>query len=112
MYRKMTRKSKHCHLPTAGILISGFASSIVIYLSAGDEPYNPLAEYEGSKKFAYELERIGGKGAVLANEFSNWFAGLWSGRQLAFTLACITALLAAGYYWIASGMTQHNDENE
>ena len=103
MNENTSSQLKRCYFATAGILASGLIASLVIYLLAKDDPYNPFAEYEGSKKFAYELERIGGKSAVVANELNTWFAGLWHGRQLAFTVACITVIVAFGYYFVASG---------
>ena len=103
---------RRCYLTTAGILFSGLAASITIYLSAEDEPYNLFAEYEGSKKFVYELERIGGKGAVVANEFNNWFTGMWHGRHLAFTVACIAVIIAIGYYFVASDIKPHHQEGK
>lgn len=112
MTERTTSPLRRCYLTTAGILVGGMAISVLIYLTAGEEQVNPLAEYEGSKKFAYELERIGGKGALVANELNTWFAGLWHGRQLAFTVACITLLIAAGYYVIASGNVPQQEDGK
>ena len=113
MRERTTPLQKRCCIATAGILVSGLAASFFIYVSAEDDPINPLAEYEGSKRFAYELERIGGKSAVMANEFTNWFSGLWHGRQLACTVACLTVVVAVCYYVIASGgSSQHHDDTK
>jgi hypothetical protein len=92
-----------CYLVTAGILLAGFGSAVAIYLTAAEIPDNPFAEYEQSKRFSHEVQRMGGKMALVANDASVWFAGLWHGRQLAFTVACITLLIALGYYVVASG---------
>jgi|ERR1039457_1112157 hypothetical protein len=105
MDEKQICKLKRCYLATAGILVSGLIASAAIYLAADEDQYNPLSEYEESKKFVYELERIGGKSAVAAHEFNNWFAGLWHGRHLAFTVACISILVAVIYYFVASGVS-------
>lgn len=103
MHDQTTCRLKRCRLVSAAILACGLAIASVIYLTAGEEHNNPFAEYEGSKRFAGELERMGGKGAVVANEIGNWFAALWQGRRLAVTVVCISVLVAGGYYIIASG---------
>ena len=95
---------KRCRVITAAILAAGFGTAFAIYLTAADASIDPLAEFEQSKKFSYELERMGGKAAVLANGFNSWFIGLWQGKTLAFTIAVITVVIAAGYYFIASGL--------
>jgi len=92
-----------CYLVTAGILLIGFGTAVAIYLTAGDIPDNPFAEYEQSKRFSHEVQRMGGKMALVANDASAWFAALWQGRQLACTVACITLVIALVYYVVASG---------
>jgi hypothetical protein len=83
------------HLKTV-ILIVGFSAAIAIYVVAGARPENPLG-YEPleTKRYIHDLEMYGGKANVLAAEFREWFAGLWYGRNLAFTVAVITAVLAS-----------------
>jgi len=93
-----------CYLVTAAILLIGFGTAVAIYLAADAPPDNPFAEYEQSKRFAHEVQRMGGKMALVANDASAWFAALWQGRQLAYTVACITLVVAAGYYLVASGI--------
>jgi hypothetical protein len=75
--------------------VVGFASAIWIYLTAAAPVGNPLGyEPEDSKQYLRDLERYGGKANVLATELTDWFNGLWHGRRLAFTVACITVLIA------------------
>jgi hypothetical protein len=95
------------------ILLVGLGSAIVIYQTAenatditlgyevvgGDvSPITP----ENSKRYVHDLELYGGKAAVLANEFRYWFIGLWDGKSLAFTSACITIFISLGLYFIAN----------
>ena len=93
-----------CYTVTATILLVGLGGAITIYMTAGEAPHDPFAEFERSKKFAYELERMGGKAAIVANDFNRFFAGLWQGESLAYTVAAITILIAAGYYFIATSL--------
>ena len=95
---------KRCYLVTAIILLIGFGTSVAVYLTATETPDNPFAEYEQSKRFAHEVQRMGGKMAIVANDASAWFAGLWHGRPLAGTVACLTLLIALLYYLVASGI--------
>src|SRR5450631_4657827 len=95
---------KRCYLVTAGILLVGLGAAVAIYLMAADIPDNPFAEYEQSKRFSYEVQRMGGKMALVANDASAWFDALWQGRQLAYTVASITLVIALGYYVVASGI--------
>jgi hypothetical protein len=55
------------------------------------------------------LELYGGKTAVLANEFRYWFIGLWHGKSLAFTIACITIFISLGVYFIANHLPPASD---
>ncbi len=95
---------KRYYIVTSAILVTGFGSAAAIYLTAADAPDDPCAEFEKSKKFAYELERMGGKAALAAHDFNSWFAGLWRGEALAYTVAAVTVIIAAVYYFIATGL--------
>lgn len=101
---RVTERLQRCHRITAAILLTGFGCSLAIYLTAGQEPANPFAEFEKSKKFINQLERMGGKAALVANDFNTWFAGLWRGESLAYTVAVITVVIAAGYYFVSTGL--------
>ena len=101
---RMKDPRRRCHIATVAILLVGFGCAAAIYLAAAEVSVDPFAEFEKSKKFAYELERMGGKAALAANYFNNWFAGLWQGETLAYTVAVITIVIAAGYYFIATGL--------
>ena len=77
------------------ILALGLASALGIYLAANDAPASAaLAEMHGSKPYVHQLERFGGKAAVMFDQFNRWFAGLWEGRQLGITVAWITIVVA------------------
>lgn len=95
---------KRHRITTAAILLIGFASTIAIYVAAQPPPENPFEDFEGSKRFTRSVEVMGGKMSLVAHDLSKWFSSLWQGQQLAFTVAFITAVAAAVYYLIASGI--------
>ncbi|MFZ1907873.1 MAG: hypothetical protein WAU52_02205 [Burkholderiales bacterium] len=100
------------YLSSALVLLLGLCAAAAIYLTAGDDA-NGAVGYEvingvaypvapaDSKAYQRELERFGGKANVLAAEITQWFAGLWQGRKLAFTVAFLTALVSLALYLYA-----------
>ena len=109
---------KHANLKTrlyivsALILLVGLVSAIAVYFTAAEDSDNVLG-YEivggnvypiapnNSKIYVHDLELYGGKAAVLADEFRLWFLGLWHGKSLAFTIACITLVICFGVFFVA-----------
>jgi hypothetical protein len=78
-----------------GVLVVGLSIAAAVYAMAppdGDANYPGIyvASVSNSKKYQLELERIGGKAAVVAVEFDDWFGSLWHGRKLAGTLAVLS----------------------
>jgi hypothetical protein len=77
------------------ILVAGLSAAAVVFALAPVETEDDyagiyVASVGNSKKYRLELERIGGKAAVVAAEFGEWFDGLWRGRRLAGTLAVLS----------------------
>src|SRR4051812_38735827 len=70
------------------------------YIMIGDTayPYDPAT----SKTYVRQLERFGGKTAVLFDDFNRWFSSLWAGKRLGITIICLGAGAAALLFWIAS----------
>ncbi len=89
------------YLITAVIMLVGLGSAILIYLTAEDDADNVL-DLENSKMYLHDLELYGGKANVLAEELRNWFAGLWHGKSLSYTLACITIVISFGLFFVAN----------
>ncbi|GLH69903.1 hypothetical protein GETHPA_14360 [Geothrix rubra] len=76
-------------------LILGLGTALLIYATAKPAPPDPLG-YDplDTKRYLRELEVFGGKANILATQFRQWFEGLWEGRNLAYTVATLTGLLA------------------
>ena len=95
------------------IVLMGLCSAIAIYLTAEDAPQDALGYViaddgvhplspGSSKLYVRDLQRFGGKAAVLFDEFNRWFAGLWRGKSLAITVAWISIFLALLVFLLAS----------
>jgi len=95
------------------ILLVGLGSAILIYRTAEDTPYGVLGYEEGcgtvypvmpedSKQYLRGLELYGGKANVLMDRFRRGFIGLWHGKSLAFTVACITVFISFGAFYAAN----------
>jgi hypothetical protein len=88
---------------TAGILAAGLGSAALIYIFARSQTDNALGyDPMDTKRYLRDLELFGGKGNVLATEFSLWWQGLWQGRNLAFTIVFLTVLLALIFWYFAT----------
>jgi hypothetical protein len=92
------------------ILIAGLLVGAAIYWTApeaeptayiiiGDtaHPYDPTT----SRAYVSQIERFGGKTAVLFDDLNRWFASLWVGKRLGITVVCLSACVAAILFWIA-----------
>ena len=92
--------TSRCRFAIAGILAVGWSIAIAVYVRAAPAVDDDgLYQYDlgHSKKYLRQLEQVGGKAALWGNDFNEWFARLWRGRSLAYTIACLTVLVAVGY---------------
>ncbi|MDA8432343.1 MAG: hypothetical protein M0Z60_05190 [Nitrospiraceae bacterium] len=93
----------------AAILLAGLAGAAAVYGTAVDGPQRdagyemaggqvyPVSP-EDSKTYIHDMEVFGGKSAVVSDAFRRWFAGLWHGKSLAFTVACSAVFISAGFF--------------
>ena len=82
------------------ILLAGVSSSFLIYRNARD--IAPGYDLAVSRKYLSNLEHYGGILNVLLIDLSDWFCGLWQGKNLAFTIAYLTIIVSAGLFFIAT----------
>ncbi len=84
------------------LLLLGLGSALVIYLTARPATVDPLlGDSLANKKYLHELRVMGGKANELADEFQDWFAGLWHGDQLARTVAVLTVATTLVFRFVA-----------
>jgi hypothetical protein len=97
------------------ILVAGLCGAMLIYLLAEDIPDDslgyvivngtvyPLATRD-SKKYRREVERFGGKAALVFDDFNRWFTERWQGKALGKTVAWISILVSLGIYLFANSL--------
>jgi len=94
----------HSRFDLAGtlILVVGIVVAALIYMTAADDSSTAVnQELVNAKRYQYEVERFGGKAAVLMVELNHWFDSLWQGKRLAATIAGLSIAAALGCFWIA-----------
>lgn len=102
---KQTKLKAGLYIITYIILLAGLGTAVLIYLNTENESeenygYELLAP-GNSKRYIHDLELYGGKANVLADKLTNWFNGLWHGRALAFTVACIAIFISFLLFFVA-----------
>jgi len=110
MKASLTTPQTRLRLVAAALLVLGLGSALAIYLTAESAPGNPLGyEPEDTKRYVRDMEIYGGKVNLLASELRLWFTGLWHGRRLAFTVACVTFLVALAIWCFAGALPSDPD---
>ncbi len=97
----MLRRSREARrrVVSGTIVAVGWIAAVAIYLTARDAEADPwIEEMEHSREYERQVEVVGGKGALLATELDRWFAGLWQGTSLAYTIAFLALVVALAYY--------------
>ncbi len=108
---KITNPKTLLYLNTALVLIVGLGGAILIDLAVENDSdrvlgYEAVGQYvysiasEDSKMYKHDLELYGGERSVLVDEFMRWFAKLWHGKSLAFTVASITIFISFGFFFV------------
>lgn len=85
------------------VLFAGTVGSAWAYrVATRDEMSDSLmAQARNTRDYKGQMENIGGKANVLGGEIQEWFAGLWHGRNLAYTLAVLTIAAALLCFYVA-----------
>lgn len=91
-------------IAAALVMVLGALAAAVIFIMAEVAEINPSADSsdgtvyvsppEDTKRYRHDLERFGGKAAVMADDLNRWFASLWQGKRLAATVGVLAFLLA------------------
>ena len=107
------------YLAAVAVLAIGLLGAAAIYLAAGDDAGDAMgyAVVNGqvyaipgtTKSYTHELQRFGGKAALLFDDFNRWFAGLWRGKNLALTVAWISIAVSFALYVVAGRLPASPD---
>lgn len=113
------RLRKRLYAACAIILLAGVSCAGWIYARAGDGPdlagayqiivVNGVAQAiapNESKAYVRDLQRYGGKMAVVFDDINRWFAGLWHGKSLALTVAFLSVFVSFVLYFIALALPE------
>src|SRR2546422_8335217 len=88
------------------VLLVGLIGAALIYIFAADDGgVDPADEIASGRIYEHNLELMGGKFAVYVARFNQWFADLWHGRPLAYTVAVLAVAIASVCIWVARLMS-------
>jgi hypothetical protein len=83
------------------VLVVGMLSAVLIAMTATDDETDAASAIATDRMYQHNLELMGGKFGVLLAEFSDWFASLWHGRALAYTVGVVSIAIAAACFLLA-----------
>lgn len=93
------------------ILAVGLGAAIEIYVSAVSAPKNPLGyDPEDTKRYLREVEVYGGTANLLATQLREWFASLWHGERLAYTVAVLTLISAWAFSFFSRPVPEQDED--
>jgi hypothetical protein len=96
----------------AAVLLGGLVTAALVYVFAIDDgDVDAAAEIEDTRMYQHNLEVIGGKFAVYLDEFDRWFASLWHGRTLAYTIAVLAVAIAAVCIRVGDLLSSQRDDS-
>ena len=85
------------------LLIGGLLAGVVIFFRVPSQQDRDLilGIDVRTNRDVLQLEKMGGKSAVFMADFEDWFASIWHGRRLAYTVAVLAIAGYAGCYLLA-----------
>ena len=90
----------------------GLVTAVLVYVFAADDTdADAAADLANARMYQHNLEVIGGKFAVYLDEFNRWFARLWHGRSLAFTIAVLAITIAVVCIRVGDLMSRLPDDD-
>ena len=113
MNRKVADLRESLILIGAIVILVGLGSAVLIYHTAGNDSNSVLGyeiidgsaypiRPEDSRIYRRDLGLYGGTAALVVDDFSSWFVGLWHGKELAFTVAGISIFISFVFFFAAS----------
>jgi hypothetical protein len=108
----LKRKARWLYAASIAMLACGVLASALVYWTADDSPAEGMhyiivggeahpVDPTLSKTYARDLQRFGGRAALLFDEFNRWFASLWHGKALAATVLWLAIAASALLLFLA-----------
>jgi hypothetical protein len=99
----LTRAQGRLYAAGYAVLVAGCIGSVVAYRAgfAYDARNSFATDPIVAKQNDQRLEDIGGKSNVFAHDTTQWFAGLWHGTHLGYTLGVLTLVVAGICFFMA-----------
>jgi hypothetical protein len=114
MSRKHSTIQLRLYLIGRAILLVGLLCAAWVFVTATDDigdsdavnyqivaGHNYALTTADSKRYQFDMEHLGGKYAVVADEINQWFSSLWHGKQLAYTLGILAVGISFACFLIA-----------
>jgi hypothetical protein len=95
-------------LAALAVLAVGWLLALTVYLASAPAADDGGAAAVDTSTEMLQVERLGGKAAVLTLQFNRWLQTLWHGRRLAGTLAVLSTLMA----WLCLHIAELADGDE
>lgn len=95
----------------AAVLIVGMVTAALVYLFADESDIDEAAELANARMYQHNLEVIGGKFAVYLDQFNRWFASLWHGRALAYTIGILAIAIAGVCIQVGDIISKGRDDS-
>lgn len=103
------RRAARLRLLSNVILIAGLLAGLILYWSAAPPSDDPLDGPENSKQYLRQMQVYGGQANVIAEDVRQGLEGLFVGRRLAFTVAVLALVAAAGCRFAAIPLPSEAD---
>ena len=132
MHPKQLDPRQCLYLASLLILVIGLCTAAILYVTmddseAAEDTYQIVIHngksypvpVDSDRLYLQNLERFGGKAAVLFAQFNRWFISLWRGQALAVTALWITIIASVVVFILARsipepspGEDQHRDGSQ
>jgi hypothetical protein len=114
---------RRLYLSAAAIFIAGVVVGAVLYVMAAsnEPPGTNFVIIDGqvystgpadSKSYNDQLERMGGRSLVFADQFNRWLGSLWQGENLGLTIGVLASVLALVLLWIGREVKRDQEFRE
>jgi hypothetical protein len=111
------------HFIAAIVMVAGLGSAVAVYLAAGNAADDSVGyavesgviyqvDPNDTRTYRRNLELYGGKANVIVDDLRHFFKGLWHGKPLAFTIACVTVPVTLGFLFVTSPVPSEREPEE